>query len=227
MKANARLTAGVAESNDQRLVRHEEKVFAATREDSPPVFFPAGRPAGPAALTSCYNSLYGRAAPERGEKSEGWPGEIQRRPWCRTPSHRNCWPRCRANGRHWALHSLRGRVPQLSGRFFRTCRRPHLRDGPFCRTAGSCDSPRNWRGLQDLEALSYASSLWRALATETCPVKMNLHHHFAAETPQGGGIGGKEGGMASNTKTTHEWKNLPFSRPTPPIVESAHRRVYH
>src|SRR4029079_8687180 len=79
---------------------------------------------------------------------------------------------------------------------------------------GSVITP-HLRGLQDWKHLSYASSLCGA-CTETCPVKINLHHHLLQNRRN----------AATEKPTAWEqsaWKGFAFMMPHPKIYRFAVR----
>jgi L-lactate dehydrogenase complex protein LldF len=162
-EGNARLTAALPKVVISLL--GIEKILP--RLEDLALFLPMLATSGTGQPLTCYNSLYG--GPRQPGESDG-PEEYhvvlldnRRTELLADPEQRD------------ALHCIRCGACLNVCPIFRNVG-GHTYGTTYSGPIGSVITP-HLRGLQDWKHLSYASSLCGA-CTETCPVKINLHHHL-------------------------------------------------
>ena len=162
-EGNARLTAALPKTMIT-LVGIEKVV---PRLEDLALFLPMLATAGTGQALTCYNSMYG--GPRLANESDG-PEEYHvvlldnhRTALLADPEQRD------------ALHCIRCGACLNVCPIFRNIG-GHTYSTTYSGPIGSVITP-HLRGLQDWKHLSYASSLCGA-CTETCPVKIDLHHHL-------------------------------------------------
>jgi L-lactate dehydrogenase complex protein LldF len=162
-EGNARLTAALPKVVISLL--GIEKILP--RLDDLALFLPMLATSGTGQALTCYNSLYG--GPRQPDEADG-PEEYhvvlldnRRTELLADPEQRD------------ALHCIRCGACLNVCPIFRNVG-GHTYGTTYSGPIGSVITP-HLRGLQDWKHLSYASSLCGA-CTETCPVKINLHHHL-------------------------------------------------
>jgi L-lactate dehydrogenase complex protein LldF len=162
-EGNARLTAALPKT--MITLVGIEKVLP--RLEDLALFLPMLATAGTGQALTCYNSLYG--GPRLAGESDG-PEEYHvvlldnhRTALLADPEQRD------------ALHCIRCGACLNVCPIFRNVG-GHTYGTTYSGPIGSVITP-HLRGLQDWKHLSYASSLCGA-CTETCPVKIDLHHHL-------------------------------------------------
>jgi len=162
-EGNARLTAALPKVMISLL--GIEKVLP--RLEDLALFLPLLATAGTGQPLTCYNSLYG--GPRRADESDG-PEEFH---VVLLDNHRT---ELLADAEQRdALHCIRCGACLNVCPIFRNVG-GHTYGTTYSGPIGSVITP-HLRGLQDWKHLSYSSSLCGA-STETCPVKINLHHHL-------------------------------------------------
>jgi L-lactate dehydrogenase complex protein LldF len=162
-EGNARLTAALPKVMISLL--GIEKVLP--RLEDLALFLPMLATAGTGQALTCYNSLYG--GPRQPGESDG-PEEYH---VVLLDNHRT---QLLADAEQRdALHCIRCGACLNVCPIFRNVG-GHTYGTTYSGPIGSVITP-HLRGLQDWKHLSYASSLCGA-CTETCPVKINLHHHL-------------------------------------------------
>jgi L-lactate dehydrogenase complex protein LldF len=162
-EGNARLTAALPKTLISLL--GIEKILPKLEDLA--LFLPMLAASGTGQPLTCYNSLYG--GPRQPGESDG-PEEYHvvlldnhRTELLADPEQRD------------ALHCIRCGACLNVCPIFRNVG-GHTYGTTYSGPIGSVITP-HFRGLQDWKHLSYASSLCGA-CTETCPVKINLHHHL-------------------------------------------------
>jgi L-lactate dehydrogenase complex protein LldF len=162
-EGNARLTAALPKVMITLL--GIEKVLP--RLEDLALFLPMLATAGTGQPLTCYNSLYG--GPRQPGESDG-PEEYH---VVLLDNHRT--ELLAVAEQRDALHCIRCGACLNVCPIFRNVG-GHTYGTTYSGPIGSVITP-HLRGLQDWKHLSYASSLCGA-CTETCPVKINLHHHL-------------------------------------------------
>src|SRR5437867_3628005 len=162
-EGNARLTAALPKVLVSLL--GIEKVLP--RMEDLALFLPMLATAGTGQALTCYNSLYG--GPRQPGESDG-PEEYH---VVLLDNHRT--ELLADSEQRDALHCIRCGACLNVCPIFRNVG-GHTYGTTYSGPIGSVITP-HLRGLQDWKHLSYASSLCGA-CTETCPVKINLHHHL-------------------------------------------------
>jgi len=162
-EGNARLTAALPKVMISLL--GIEKILP--RLEDLALFLPMLATAGTGQPLTCYNSLYG--GPRQPGESDG-PEEFH----VVLLDNRRTELLADAEQRD-ALHCIRCGACLNVCPIFRNVG-GHTYGTTYSGPIGSVITP-HLRGLQDWKHLSYASSLCGA-CTETCPVKINLHHHL-------------------------------------------------
>jgi len=162
-EGNARLTAAL--SRTMITLLGIEKVLP--RLEDLALFLPMLAAMGTGQAITCYNTLYG--GPRQPGESDG-PGEYH---VVLLDNHRTALL-ADAEQRD-SLHCIRCGACLNACPIFRNVG-GHTYGTTYCGPIGAVITP-NLRGLNEWRHLSYASSLCGA-CTETCPVKINLHHHL-------------------------------------------------
>jgi len=161
-EGNARLTAALPKTLITLL--GFEKILP--RLEDLALFLPMLATAGTGQPLTCYNSLYGGPR-RRGSRM----ARMSIMSYCWTIIAPNCLPMRKRD----ALHCIRCGACLNVCPIFRNVG-GHTYGTTYSGPIGSVITP-HLRGLQDWKHLSSASSLCGA-CTETCPVKINLHHHL-------------------------------------------------
>jgi L-lactate dehydrogenase complex protein LldF len=162
-EGNARLTAALPRT--MITLAGIEKVLP--RLEDLALFLPMLAAMGTGQTISCYNTLYG--GPRQPGEADG-PEEYH---VVLLDNHRTALL-ADAEQRD-ALHCIRCGACLNVCPIFRNVG-GHTYGTTYCGPIGAVITP-NLRGLEDWKHLSYASSLCGA-CTETCPVRINLHHHL-------------------------------------------------